>query len=272
MRILVAETSPDLGELLVELLQGEGWSAQSVTLAVEAAVRLSRRDVDVLLLDLDLPDLAALDLARAVADYADTAVVAMSASLHSWEPGALAAGATLCLRKPFSLTRLVDSLRAFEHGRGGGARAWPADVQLLDRGDLERLRRLAPEELDGLPFGVILLGDDRRIAAYNAFEATAAGRPAPQVLGRRLSEIAPCSQVRAFAAAIERGLQGEDVGRVLRLVFPFFGGRMLVNVRFVPDPETRLLWLLVSKGHGEPSPELLAAAQALEESLAGGSP
>jgi CheY-like chemotaxis protein len=110
LEILVVEDTPDSLEFVRELLETAG---HRVTCAAtgQDAVRLGRsRKFDLVLLDLVLPDLDGVEVARRLAET-KTPVVAMSAHLDRWsEDEARRAGFRRFLPKPFKTTDLLAAL------------------------------------------------------------------------------------------------------------------------------------------------------------------
>lgn len=66
------------------------------------------------------------------------------------------------------------------------------------------VERLAPGQLDGLPFGAIRLGENGRVEFYSRTEARLSGFADRPVLGRDFfHEIAPCMDRPEFRGRIE---------------------------------------------------------------------
>ncbi len=77
--------------------------------------------------------------------------------------------------------------------------------------DPSLLNQLSETELDGLPYGVIVLDGRGRIVAYNDTESRMAGLPREAVLGRQFfGEVAPCARVQAFEGRFQDVVQGRS--------------------------------------------------------------
>ncbi len=133
-RVLLVEDDETVAEVIVGLLQAQGHQVQHVAHALDALVAASASDFDLFLLDLDLPSMSGLDLARQLRQQGLTApLVAVTARADSEvEPQALAAGFDAFIRKPLTgelLNSLVhrvltDARRKVDvqgDGRGNGA-------------------------------------------------------------------------------------------------------------------------------------------------------
>jgi photoactive yellow protein len=248
--LLVVEDDDDLREFLTVLLEGEGHEVTGVASGLEAAVRAGRERYDLVLLDLDLPELSGDAVARVVGDLGAAPVIALSGRGGAWQGPLLAAGAAACLEKPYDVGALVSLIRANLLSRSEGEGPWPTDVRALSPDDLAAVARLSPAEQDRLPFGAIAVGEDGRIEAFNAYEADASSYAAPTVVGLPFRDVAPCTEVKGFSDRLARGLRGEPLDEVLRFVFPRFGATSLVSVRLFRDPTHDRVWVFVSERGG----------------------
>lgn len=258
-KILVVEDHESLAEAIGAVLTADGYEVVHTKSGIEALVLAARDDFELVLLDLQVEELAGGGVMRVISDLAiRTPVFAMSAKPSGWQKEAFRHGATACLHKPFNRLRLLELIEAF---RCSGTREiWPGDVRQLSPDDLGTLACMSHTDLDALPFGAIRLDAERRVDRFNSFESTASTFFPPAVLGAKFSEIAPCSAVREFAEAIEDGFAHANMDRVLRFVFPHHGVRAVVSVRVYYDTATSKLWLFVSKARGELATDLSDAA------------
>lgn len=253
-KILLVEDDADLAEAISGILTPEGYKVTCTRSGVDAAVRAATGDFALVMLDMQIEELASGAVMRVISDLAIRApVFAMSAQSSGWQKDAFRHGATACLRKPFNRVRLLELIEAFR--RSGTRETWPGDVRQLSSEDLDTLARMSEADLDALPFGVIRLDAERRIDRFNAFEGNASTYFPPTVIGAKFSDIAPCSAVKEFAEAIEQGYAGES-DRVMRFVFPHHGARAVVSVRVFADGATDKLWIFVSKARGQPEATL----------------
>jgi photoactive yellow protein len=76
----------------------------------------------------------------------------------------------------------------------------PAPILTPDQGlDFGAISALSPEELDGLPYGMITLDAAGRVIHYNDTESRLVGLPKERVIGRNFfQDIAPCTRLREF--------------------------------------------------------------------------
>jgi len=94
---------------------------EATTLAAARAV-LAREPIDILLLDVHLPDGLGLDLATDLRrDEVDIKIVALTASvLPADQQAALAAGCDAFLAKPYPAAALVEAIGELARGRRSG--------------------------------------------------------------------------------------------------------------------------------------------------------
>lgn len=107
-RILVVEDDARLARLIVEQLGHAGYQAEAVGLGREALAWAGASRYDLVLLDLNLPDLDGLDVAEFLRDETDAPILMLTAraDVDSRVAG-LYAGASDYLAKPFSVQELL---------------------------------------------------------------------------------------------------------------------------------------------------------------------
>lgn len=114
--------------------------------------------------------------------------------------------------------------------------------------EVDRLARISPRELDGLPYGAILLDESGRILSYNDTESRMARLPIEAVLGRNFfTEVAPCTRVKEFEGRFRALAAGQGLPVVsFDFVFPFpFGAqRVAVLLTRGANPGTVIMALL----------------------------
>ncbi|MTV27154.1 response regulator transcription factor [Nitriliruptoraceae bacterium ZYF776] len=111
MRVLIVEDDPSVGASLVDGLRLQGFDPEWVTTGREGLDRVA--DAEVVLLDLNLPDLDGLEVCRQLRQVSDVPVVVLSARAEEVDRIlGLELGADDYLVKPFSLRELVARLRA----------------------------------------------------------------------------------------------------------------------------------------------------------------
>jgi len=108
--ILVVEDTPDSLDFLRSLLEGAGHRVTGAETGRRAIQEAGRRTFDLILLDLLLPDVDGLQVAKALAG-SRTPIIAMSAYLERWtEKEFEQAGLAKRLRKPFKTADLLAAL------------------------------------------------------------------------------------------------------------------------------------------------------------------
>jgi photoactive yellow protein len=103
--------------------------------------------------------------------------------------------------------------------------------------DFGAVSRLSPEELDGLPYGLITLDALGRVVHYNDTESRMVGLPKERVLGRSFfGDVAPCARVREFQGRFEELVRDPHRVRVqaFDFVFKFASGEHQVSIVITP--------------------------------------
>ena len=119
-------------------------------------------------------------------------------------------------------------------GKARSVQGMAAPDQGLDFG---AVARLTPEQLDGLPYGLVTLDADGRILHYNDTEARLVGLSKEQVLGRNFfGDVAPCTRVREFEGAFRELVRDPLRVRVqtFDFVFRFARGEQHVTIVMTP--------------------------------------
>lgn len=171
MRILVVEDDRDLAETLREALRAEGMTVDVALDGAAALERLGEIDIDVLVLDRDLPRVSGDVVCRTLRSLDDDTRVLMltaAAGLSDRVDG-LDLGADDYLAKPFAFVELVARIRAL--GRRARPRVGPVLVHGPLRVDTVRRRafireqpvRLSPKELEVLE--ALLRADGRALSS-----------------------------------------------------------------------------------------------------------
>ncbi len=115
--ILVVEDDPQIRNFIVYALKNEGFKCVTAGSAVGAMERLVSDPVDMMLLDLGLPDADGMTVIEKVRTWSQIPVIVVSARDQDKEKAAaLDLGADDYLTKPFSATELLARIRvAFRH-------------------------------------------------------------------------------------------------------------------------------------------------------------
>jgi two-component system OmpR family response regulator len=153
VRVVLVEDNPQLAGSIAEGLGEDGFTVEVVETAAKAVARGMRRDLDLMILDLGLPDRdgsAVLAELRAAKIHVPILVLTARDAVES-RVAALQAGADDYLVKPFAFAELVARIGALTR-RAGGPRWTPSsDIPLVMRDDLvvesgERSISLSPRE------------------------------------------------------------------------------------------------------------------------------
>jgi two-component system, cell cycle response regulator DivK len=117
-RILVVEDRDDLRTILVAILKRFcGYEAIEAVNGAEAIKKAIFEKPDLILMDLDLPDISGIDAAKAVKENPNTAhipIVAQSAwSSRQWKGKVLRIGMVDYLEKPVSMELMKATIERF---------------------------------------------------------------------------------------------------------------------------------------------------------------
>ena len=111
-RVLVVEDTREVRELLVEILEAEGYHVDSAINGKDALNQLRRAPYDVVLLDLMMPvmdGLALLDELKHETGAGQTPVIAMSA-FERFRGEATGLGARAFIGKPIEIDHLLEAI------------------------------------------------------------------------------------------------------------------------------------------------------------------
>jgi DNA-binding response OmpR family regulator len=144
VHVLIAEDDERIAEPLVDGLRRNGFTASWVT---TGAAALSAEDVDVVLLDLGLPDMDGLDVCRRLRARSTIPILVITARGDETDRVVgLELGADDYLVKPFGFKELIARIRAVQR------RSSPAPVAIDDEqliGPLKIERRTHRVSMDG---------------------------------------------------------------------------------------------------------------------------
>ncbi|GGB81299.1 chemotaxis protein CheY [Knoellia flava TL1] len=128
--VLVVEDDDKIAAPLVRTLEREGYTVERVAEGMPAIDRVREQDVDLVLLDLGLPDMDGLDVCRQVRDngYRGGIIILTARDGELDLVVGLDVGADDYLAKPFGLSVLLARVRALfrRHGIDAGPAAAPA--------------------------------------------------------------------------------------------------------------------------------------------------
>ena len=117
MRILIVEDDPTLGRVLILGLAAHHYSVDLATTGMDALRSLSYRPVDVILLDIGLPDMEGWDVLRALSPEQRRSTAVIVISVSAVQPSKVREqGLAGALQKPFAMQAL---LQAIDHAMSG---------------------------------------------------------------------------------------------------------------------------------------------------------
>ena len=138
MHIVLVEDNPQLAGTIRDGLAEDGYTVDVIDTAAKAIARGMRRDLDLMILDLGLPDRDGLDVLkelRGARIHVPVLVLTARDAVDS-RVAALDAGADDYLVKPFAFAELVARIGALTRRAGGPRWAPSNDVPLIMRDDL----------------------------------------------------------------------------------------------------------------------------------------
>jgi two-component system, OmpR family, catabolic regulation response regulator CreB len=121
-RVLIAEDETAIADAVLYALRSEGIEADHCLLAREVAPRVRAGGVDVVVLDVGLPDASGFDVCRELRGFSDVPVIFLTARNDEIDRVlGLELGADDYVTKPFSPRELVARVRARLRRAGSGA-------------------------------------------------------------------------------------------------------------------------------------------------------
>src|SRR6476659_5882262 len=119
-RILVVDDERAIADTVVYALRSEGLDAEHCLLGEEAIARVRRGGIDVVVLDVGLPDRNGFDVCRALRAFSDVPVIFLTARSEEVDRVlGLELGGDDYVAKPFSPRELVARVRARLRRAGG---------------------------------------------------------------------------------------------------------------------------------------------------------
>ena len=111
--ILIVEDDEDTAEVVSTLLQKEGFTTTAVEYGEDALEKIANLDLDLVVLDINLPDMSGLDILRIVRTNSSLPMIILSGFGKDREKVvALEQGADDYVGKPFSPEELIARIRA----------------------------------------------------------------------------------------------------------------------------------------------------------------
>lgn len=146
-RVLVVEDEEAIRDAVAYSLRAEGLEVETREDGSSAVEAIADSRFDVMLLDLMLPDISGIEVARRVRARSDVPILMLTArNAEADVVLGLEVGADDYVAKPFSMRELVSRVRAILRRRE------------LDQSAGERLRRVGDLELDALRYEVTVAG------------------------------------------------------------------------------------------------------------------
>jgi PAS domain S-box-containing protein len=172
LRILLAEDNPMNQKVALRLLERLGYTADVAANGLEALAALERRPYDVVLMDVQMPELDGLDASRRICEQWPPErrphIVAMTANaLAEDREACFAAGMNDYVAKPIRADELAAALKRARPLRDGDAGVEATDVN-LDADALQNLRDLGGDDFLGEVVDVFLTDAAELIATLRS--------------------------------------------------------------------------------------------------------
>ncbi len=123
----------------------------------------------------------------------------------------------------------------------------------MEKERLWRLADLAPDQLDELPLGAVVIDRNGTISAYNSYEAEMARLDAKRVIGRNFfRDIAPCTAVKEFEGRMRDFMRSkEHVSESFDYFFPFAHAPVDVTITFLKMPDRKSILIAIERSRKE---------------------
>jgi len=125
-KVLVVEDEVAIADAVVYALQSEGFEADRCVLGRDVSLKVRAGGIDVVVLDVGLPDMSGFDVCRDLRRFSDVPVIFLTARTDEIDRViGLELGADDYVAKPFSPRELVARVRArLRRTRGPAREAW----------------------------------------------------------------------------------------------------------------------------------------------------
>lgn len=182
VRILIIEDDVRFAQSMVSLLCNAGWSAETCTTGAAGLGRVSKEPYDLLLVDINLPDMSGHELVRVVRERGDNLPVIVVSGETQIDAAiqALRQGAADFVRKPIEPDFLLHRIRGVLRQRWL-EREYKSFQHLVSQS--ERLHRFL---VDNSPDIIFTLDDDNRITFINDRVQDCLGIARQDLLGKSL--------------------------------------------------------------------------------------
>ncbi len=119
-RILIVENNDPIRWALANLLQFEGYEVEQAADGLQALARISDRSFDVVLMDVYMPNMDALEVCRKLHQQSQAPIVMISGThLPAIREKAFACGASAFLPKPLEFQNLLALVQKVTRGQYG---------------------------------------------------------------------------------------------------------------------------------------------------------
>ncbi len=225
-RVLVVDDEPQIRRALRVALRANGYAVQEAPTGEAALDALSVQPVDLVVLDLGLPDMDGIEVCRHLREWSRVPVIVLSVvDDDEAKVRALDEGADDYVTKPFSTSELLARMRvALRHGRAATADA----AAVVRAGDVEidlarRVVTRAGEEVHLTPTEYALL----RFLAQHAGRVITHGHLLRSVLGPGYADAV--TTLRVHVASLRKKLEQDPAQPKLLVTEPGVGYRLRVE-------------------------------------------
>jgi PAS domain S-box-containing protein len=200
--ILIVEDDAAISEMLREVMETEGYRVDIAVNGTDGLTRIEADGIDLVLLDLMLPEMGGLELCRRVRARQDRAylpiIMVTALAGEAQRHAGFLAGADDYVTKPYNLDEVLDRVRA-----------WVATRQRLVA-CFEVQTRLAAI-VDCSNDAIIATSLGGMIHSWNPAAERLFGYRAEEVLGQSLRLLIPPDQAAELPALLQRIAQGERI-------------------------------------------------------------
>ncbi|MDX1509996.1 MAG: response regulator [Nitriliruptorales bacterium] len=121
-RILIVEDDDEVSQLLRTVCEAEGWEASVAPDGLEGLIRLGTGEIDLVLLDLMMPDVSGLRVLQQLFEEGggslEVPVIVVTGSAIGAEEARSALDAADVFEKPFEVTELIARMKVLLDGEG----------------------------------------------------------------------------------------------------------------------------------------------------------
>jgi two-component system KDP operon response regulator KdpE len=133
-KVLVVDDEPAIQRAISTAFSARGYEVRTAATGGDALSMLAADPVDLVILDLGLPDLDGVEVCKRLRTWTDVPVIVLSAQgSDSWKVAALDGGADDYVTKPFSMPELLARVRvALRRGTPNGEAVLTVDDLVID--------------------------------------------------------------------------------------------------------------------------------------------